>query len=68
MSREPLLTAHEAATYVSKSYRGFDHWVRREGVHCTWIGRERRFTYAGLDAAMRATSQRPAHQLRAVAQ
>lgn len=61
MSTGPYLTAHEAAKYVGKSYRGFDHWVRRTGVACTWIGRHRRFTHRDLDAALRTTSQRPAH-------
>lgn len=28
----PFLTAKEAAAFVRKTVRGFDHWVRRRGV------------------------------------
>lgn len=65
MAGGPYLTAREAAAYVGKSYRGFDHWVRRTGVAFEWIGAHRRFTAINLDKAIQATSRRPSHLQRA---
>jgi len=54
----PYLTAHEAADYVKKTYKGFDHWVRQAGVRPFRVGRHRRFTREQLDRAIKTESLR----------
>jgi excisionase family DNA binding protein len=54
----PYLTPKEAAAYVKKSYRAFDHIVRRHGIPYVRIGRERRFLPDKLDQAMKALARR----------
>jgi excisionase family DNA binding protein len=57
-STSPYLTAAEAAEYVRKTYKAFDHLVRREGIPFVRIGRHRRFTRAQLDRVMRTMALR----------
>lgn len=49
----PYLTAREAAEYVRKSVKAFDHWVSRRGVSCVRAGRIRLFTKDTLDRVLR---------------
>lgn len=54
----PYLTAKDAAAYVCKSVKGFDHWVKRRGVPCKRAGRIRLFTRDTLDKVL-ANDARP---------
>lgn len=58
MSTEGYLTAKQAAEYLATPYRTFDKLVRREGIPCEWIGRQRRFKRSVLDRAVRAMTLR----------
>lgn len=60
MAESHYLTAQEAAAYVRKTLKGFDHWVASEGIRCDGrAGRIRLFTRATLDRALKTAAMRP---------
>jgi excisionase family DNA binding protein len=52
------LSAKHAAAYLDVPYRTFDKWVRREGIPHVWVGRQRRFSKATLDAVLKTIALR----------
>jgi hypothetical protein len=49
----PYLNSREAAAYVRKSLKGFDHWVATRGVPYVRAGRIRLFTRDTLDRVLK---------------
>lgn len=59
MTDSRWLTAAQAAAYVQKSLKGFNHWVTAEGVPCGRAGNIRLFEQAMLDRVIRNAGMRP---------
>jgi hypothetical protein len=60
MSPSPYLTSEEAAAYVRKTLKGFNHWVTSRGVSPDGMaGRIRLYLAHSLDRVLQNDARRP---------